>query len=250
MAVAEFHLNAQNRLEKMKSFMAILPEGKTGPFPVFYLLHGLSDDHTAWTRLSSIERYVAGLPLIVIMPDGERGFYTDSKSDPKAAFESNIVHDLVPFVDATFQTRPDPKSRVVAGLSMGGYGAVKLALKHPELFSAAASHSGALAKAHRPLSNTDDWQAQWIPLFGEHPEGGPEDLFALSQRIQKKKRPALRIDCGTEDFLIQDNRDFHAHLENIGYAHQYQEHPGSHEWGYWDQHIQDTLAFFKKHLAL
>src|SRR6185503_8460446 len=98
MALAEFHLGAQNRLEKMKSFMAITPETGKGPFPVFYLLHGLSDDHTAWTRLSSIERYVSGLPLIVIMPDGERGFYTDSKTDSHAAFETNVIQELIPFV--------------------------------------------------------------------------------------------------------------------------------------------------------
>ena len=91
MAVCEFHLDQGNVLEKMISFTAIVPEGKTGPFPVFYLLHGLSDDHTAWTRRSSIERYVAGLPLIVVMPNGERGFYTDAKDKPKAAFETNIV---------------------------------------------------------------------------------------------------------------------------------------------------------------
>ena len=109
MAVCEFHLNQINALEKMTSFTAIVPDDMPGPFPVFYLLHGLSDDHTAWTRRTSIERYVGGLPLIVVMPNGERGFYTDSRSNPKAAYETNLVHDIVGFVDRTFRTDPHPR---------------------------------------------------------------------------------------------------------------------------------------------
>ena len=243
MAVCEFHLDQNNVLEKMLSFTAIVPEGKTGPFPVFYLLHGLSDDHTAWTRRSSIERYVAGLPLIVVMPNGERGFYTDAKDRPKAAFETNIVRDIVSFVDRTFQTIPTREGRVIAGLSMGGYGAVKLALKYPDMFCAAVSHSGAVGFARRTFAN-DDWGREWTPVFGPSPAGGPDDPFALAEKIDRAKLPALRIDCGVDDFLIEENRAFDALLTAQDIPHEYEEHPGAHTWVYWNKNILYTIKFF------
>jgi len=249
MAVCEFHLDQNNVLEKMLSFTAIVPEGKTGPFPVFYLLHGLSDDHTAWTRRSSIERYVAGLPLIVVMPNGERGFYTDAKDRPKAAFETNLVRDIIGFVDRTFQTIPTREGRVVAGLSMGGYGAVKLALKYPDLFCAGVSHSGAVGFARRDFG-ADDWGREWTPVFGPSPGGGPDDPFALAEKIDRAKLPALRVDCGVDDFLIEENRAFDAHLTALGIPHEYEEHSGGHSWQYWDAHVQETIAFFKRVLKL
>lgn len=250
MAVCEIHLGNGGALEKMTSLTVILPEGKTGPFPVFYLLHGLSDDHSAWTRRTSIERYVDGLPLIVVMPNGERGFYTDSQSNPKAAFETNIVRDIVGFVDRTFQTIPTRQGRVIAGLSMGGYGAAKLAIKHPDLFCAAVSHSGAVGFGSRRLNADERWHQEWIPVIGQDPRGGDNDIFALAERASRDTLPALRIDCGVDDALIEDNRRFHAHLEKLGLPHQYEEHAGAHNWRYWDTHVQDTIQFFKGVLGL
>jgi len=156
MALTEIHYWSPS-LEKMAMATVIVPQGLPGPYATWYLLHGLSDDHSAWTRRTSVERYVDGLPVIVVMPDGERGWYTDSKANPKAQFESAIVRDLIPFVDAAFRTRPGREHRVVSGLSMGGYGAVKLALKHPGLFCAAASHSGALGRGAAKIVGTDPW---------------------------------------------------------------------------------------------
>ena len=250
MAVCEFHLSQSNVLEKMISFTAIVPEGKTGPFPVFYLLHGLSDDHTAWTRLSNIEAYVRDLPLIVVMPNGERGFYTDSVSNPRAAFETNLVKDIVGFVDRTLQTIPTREGRVIAGLSMGGYGAIKMAVKHPEMFCAAVSHSGAVGFGGRSFSPDDDWGREWFSMLGAHPAGGPDDIAALAEKIDRATLPALRIDCGTEDFLLEENRAFTAHLTALGIPHEYEEHPGDHNWVYWNRHVLDTVKFFCKALGL
>ncbi len=251
MAVCEIHLRKSDALQKMTSAMIILPEGKSGPFPVFYLLHGLSDDHTAWVRRTSIERYVEALPLIVVMPNGERSFYTDSKSNPTAAYETYLVSDLISFVDNTFQTLSNREGRVIGGLSMGGYGALKIALKHPDLFCAAVSHSGAAGFASRSFSNGDDeWAREWVPVFGEHPQGGPEDVFALAKKVDRTMLPALRIDCGVDDFLIEDNRRFHQHLEDLGIPHEYEEFPGEHNWAYWDIHVQEAIAFFANVLGL
>ncbi|MGI4788887.1 MAG: alpha/beta hydrolase [Janthinobacterium lividum] len=246
MAICEFHLNQNTVLEKMTSFMAIVPDNKPGPFPVMYLLHGLSDDHTAWARRTSLERYVDGLPLIVVMPNGERSFYTDSQANSKAAFETYMTHDLIGFVDRTFQTIPARDGRVIAGLSMGGYGAFKLALKHPDLYCAAVSHSGAVDFGGR----TFDPNSEWALIFGENPSGGLNDISAVAETINPADLPALRIDCGVDDFLIEENRAFHAHLMTLGIPHEYEEHPGDHNWAYWDKHIQDTLKFFGNVLRL
>lgn len=249
MAVCEIHLSQGNALQKMTSITVILPEGKTGPFPVFYLLHGLSDDHTAWQRWTSIERYVRDLPLIVVMPNGERGWYTDAVSNPRAAFETLIVRDLIGFVDQTFQTIPTREGRVIAGLSMGGYGAMKLALKHPDMFRAAVSHSGAVEIASHAFDAASEQDRERIAVFGPNPTGGEEDVFALAGRLTPETQPALRIDCGVDDFLIEHNRRFHAHLDKLGVPHEYAEHPGAHDWRYWDSHILDTLKFFGQSLG-
>ncbi len=246
MPICEFHLNQNTALEKMTSFTAIVPDDKPGPFPVLYLLHGLSDDHTAWTRRTSLERYVGGLPLIVVMPNGERSFYTDSQANPKAAFETYMTRDLVGFVDRTFRTIPTREGRVIAGLSMGGYGAVKLALKHPDLFRAAVSHSGAVGFGRRTFEPGSEWAA----IMGENAQGGPNDIFALAETADRAQLPALRIDCGVDDFLIEENRALDAHLTHLGVPHEYEEHSGEHNWEYWDTHIQDTLKFFGGILGL
>lgn len=238
-------------LDKQTAATVLLPEAEhTGPFPVFYLLHGLSDDHTMWLRRSSVERYVRNLPLIVVMPDGGRGFYTDAKEG--MAYESSLIKDLIPYVDARFQTIPKRASRCIGGLSMGGYGAIKLALKYPELFCSAVSHSGALTFVQRLQSGKmdPDWTREWTRVYGATPVGGSDDPLALASQLKPEQRPALRIDCGTEDHLLQENRDFHAHLEKIGYTHEYEEFPGAHDWAYWDIHIQEAIAFYVRNLGL
>lgn len=250
MALCEIHLSQGNALRKMTSIMALLPEGKPGPWPVLYLLHGLSDDHTAWQRWTSIERYVRDLPLMVVMPNGERGWYTDSASDPNSAYETLITRDIINFVDATFQTIANREGRVIAGLSMGGYGALKLALKHPDIFRAAASHSGAVEIATHISDQEGNQNSETVRIFGPNPSGGTEDVFALAKNASPETRPALRIDCGVDDFLIEHNRRFHAYLDEISCPHEYAEHPGGHDWGYWDLHIQDTIRFFSEVLAI
>jgi len=243
MAICEMHLGNGTALQKMTAFTAIVPEYTPGPWATLYLLHGLSDDHTAWSRRTSLERYVDDLPLLVVMPNGERGWYTDSAAQATQAFETYLTRDLIGFVDGTFHTRPVREARVVAGLSMGGYGAMKLALKRPDLFCAGVSHSGAVEIAARWWEEDNARQKELHAIFGANPRGGDNDTYALAERIAADTRPALRIDCGVDDFLIEDNRRFHAHLERIGYPHEYAEHSGAHDWGYWDAHIQETLAF-------
>lgn len=238
-------------LQKQTPCNVILPEieGHDGPFPVYYLLHGLSDDYSMWQRKTSIGRFVQMLPLIVVMPDGGRGFYTDALEG--FAYESFITQDLIPLVDRMFHTVAHRSGRSIGGLSMGGYGAIKMALKHPDLFVSANSHSGALGFAHG-LWRAEE--AEFARITGPDPVGGPNDCFALAQKYasptERAGLPALRLDCGTSDFLIEHNRAFHEHLDALGIAHEYLEAPGAHDWGYWDKHVQGALRFHAAHLGV
>lgn len=232
---------------KMCGLDVLVPEGKgRGPFPVLYLLHGLSDDQTAWQRRSNIERYVEGLGLIVAMPDGHRSFYVNGPAGTAALnYEDHIYKDVVGFMDNTFPTIRNRQGRALAGLSMGGFGAVMLALRHPNLFCAASSHSGAVAFGH----NKDEVSGTYDYILGDRKIGGPYDCFALAEKlVGSKNRPAIRFDCGRKDFLFANNREFDKHLTALKYPHIYKEYPGAHTWEYWDQHIPESIEFIMKQM--
>jgi S-formylglutathione hydrolase FrmB len=238
MAIAHITFYGES-IRKQSGLEVIVPE-VPGPWPVLYLLHGLSDDQTCWQRYSGIERYTRQHPgLMVVMPDGHRSFYVNDPRPGGLAYEDHIIQDVVGFVDRTFPTVADRSGRAIAGLSMGGYGATMLAMKHPGMFSVAASHSGAMTcvetKPHR----------QGVPAHAILEALAPEQYscFRLARAlVESGKELTYRFDCGSEDFLLEANRRFRDHLERIGLEHTYREHPGEHNWDYWDEHIRDTLA--------
>lgn len=233
-------------LAKACSMQIILPERAREPYPVMYLLHGLSDDHTIWHRRTRIEWYIRELPLAVVMPDGGRSFYCDAVNGP--AHESHIIKDVIGFVDTHFNTQAERSGRVINGLSMGGYGAIKLALKFPDLFCSTVSHSGALKAGHRQLGS--DLETESLLIYGEDPTGGKDDPWTIAERIDRDKLPAIRIDCGLDDFLLEDNRAFHQHLNKLNIPHEYEEFPGAHSWDFWDTHIQEAIRFHAQALGL
>jgi putative tributyrin esterase len=245
MAFLNIQYHSQS-LQKACSMYVILPESVQEPYPVMYLLHGLSDDHTIWHRRTRIEWYVRDLPLAVVMPDGGRSFYCDAVNGP--AHESHIIKDVIGFVDTHFNTRAERSGRVIGGLSMGGYGALKLALKFPNMFCSVVSHSGGLAAGHKPLR--DDLAPEMHLIYGENPTGGKDDLWAIAERADKSNLPAIRIDCGIDDFLIEDNRAFHQHLSKLGIPHEYEEFPGEHNWDFWDTHVQEAIRFHARALGI
>jgi len=231
-------------LPKACGMNVVIPEGIDGPFPVLYLLHGLTDDYTMWQRRTSVERYADAAGLMIVMPDGHRSFYCNDPRPWGYAYEDHIVKDVVGFVDKTFPTIADRSGRAIGGLSMGGYGSMMLALRHADIFSAVSSHSSAFYFAHQALDRVvgiDDFAAA-LPA-------GEYDVFSLAERLKASGDAlAIRIDCGTEDGLIESNREFHTHLDALGIAHEYVEHPGEHNWAYWDEHVQETIAFVAKQL--
>ncbi len=248
MAWCELHYRSA-ALVKHVAANVILPDDPalSPPYPVMYLLHGLSDDYTIWMRRTSIERYMDGIPMIVVMPDGGRGFYTDAVEG--YAYESAIISDLIPLVDRTFPTIVRRAGRCIGGLSMGGYGALRLALSRPDMFCSAVSHSGAVFFGNHELSIADDRAAEFRRILGDAPRGGRNDLFALAERLDRNLMPALRLDCGTDDHLLEANRSFHAHLEALEIPHEYEEFPGGHDWSYWDTHVPEAIRFHLRAMA-
>jgi S-formylglutathione hydrolase FrmB len=245
-ATVNYHSHSLN---KASSLNLVFPDdpGAPRPWAAFYLLHGLSDDHTICMRRTSIERYVQGLPLVVVMPDGGRGWYSNALDG--YAYEDDLVKDVVGLVERTFPVRAERAGRAIGGLSMGGYGAVKIGLKHLDMFASVNSHSGAVGM----LRDADSGRAlspEFERVFGKTPSGGPEDPFALVEKADHGRLPALRLDCGTGDFLLSQNRAFHNHLASLHIEHEYEEFSGGHDWAYWDKHVQEAVVFHVKNLKL
>lgn len=234
-------------LGKWTSMHVLLPEGGTPPFPTFYLLHGMSDDYTIWLRQTRIEMYAREWPLMVVMPDGHRGFYTRNENGPDYA--RHFGEELIEFVERNFQAKRSRSGRCIGGLSMGGYGALRLALGYPEKFGSVHSHSGAVLHGAKEYRKANEGEMRRV--FGRRPAGSDHDLVRLARRAAAAGRlPKMRIDCGTEDFLLEDNRGFHAQLRKARIPHDYAEFPGSHNWDYWDLHVREALAFHAKALGL
>ncbi len=218
------------------------------PFRVLYLLHGYSDDQTAWQRWSSVECYAEGLNLAVVMPAVQNSFYSDMAHGGK--FFTYVTEEVPALVHEIFLLSTERADTFVAGLSMGGYGAFKLALTRPDLYAAAASLSGALdiSEVVNAHGDRDDqfWLESMRNNFGDLDKvpGGPHDLFALAKKASNSAiKPRLYQFCGTEDFLYADNLRFRDAIRPLGFDYTYAETPGDHKWIYWDQQIQKVLAW-------
>jgi putative tributyrin esterase len=206
-----------------------------------YLLHGLSDDDTIWTRRTSIERYVEPLGLAVVMPQVHHSFYTNMEYGNK--YWTFLTEELPSIARSFFPLSDAREDNFVAGLSMGGYGAFKWALNHPEQISAAASLSGATDIIS--LINRSDFEEVFRLVFGEKDVSGTEhDLFSLIEKTHTNQlKPILYQCCGTEDFLYEDNIRFKERCDTTNYNLTTDFGPGDHDWGYWDKTIQDVLSW-------
>ncbi|HEY8746085.1 MAG TPA: alpha/beta hydrolase family protein [Chloroflexota bacterium] len=219
-------------LARQTTYTALLPDASVvgpGPYPVLYQLHGRSDSHSAWLVQTGIARYVARLPLIVVMPEGAISAWLNHGETEQ--WEDLIMQDLPAHLASTYQARTDRAGTVIGGLSIGGFGSTRLALRFPDRFASVAAHSA-------PFFSAEEWLAR----DGKRSRGPENDPYALAEQVSPATLPTLRIDCGTEDGLIDSNRRFHAHLERLGLAHTYAVYPGAHTWDYWDTHVQEAIA--------
>jgi putative tributyrin esterase len=210
-----------------------------------FLLHGYSDDDSIWLRRTSIERYAAEYGLAVVMPQVHKSFYTDMAYGDR--YWTFISEELPALARSFFPLSDKREDNFVAGLSMGGYGAFKLALRLPEQFAAAASLSGAVDMAGHIRESAEGTIKQAFHLiYGDQEIAGTDNdlLWLLEQgEASDKPKPNLYLCCGTEDFLYEDNLKFAAAANQTSYNFTEQFDAGSHEWGYWDTHIQDVLKW-------
>ncbi|MET0646309.1 MAG: alpha/beta hydrolase family protein [Pyrinomonadaceae bacterium] len=233
---------------------------KNRRYAVIYLLHGLMGSADNWVSdRARLADHAAQYPFIIVAPEGRNAWYTDSATVPAEKFESYFVRELIPDVDRRFRTLASREGRAVAGLSMGGYGSLKFGLKHPGLFAFAGSLSGALGAA------------AWLPdekmlafvrpsiarVYGPANEPDNEtrranDIYRIVRELtpeQTKALPFLYLDCGTEDFLIGDNRNFSALLIEKKVPHEFRQLPGGHDWPYWERQVREVLRLAAERLA-
>ncbi len=206
-------------------------------YKCLYLLHGLSDDHSIWLRRTSIERYASDYGICVIMPCGARSFYTDMKYGMK--YFSYITEELPSVVREFLNVSDKREDTFIAGLSMGGYGAIKAALRKPETFCAAAGLSSvADIKSGR-------FNDVLVPVFGENLEIPDEDdLFYLAEKTNANSvKPRIYMGVGTEDFMYKSNVALKEKFEGLDYDFTYRESAGSHSWAFWDEYIQYVLEW-------
>ncbi|MGA9996257.1 MAG: alpha/beta hydrolase family protein [Pyrinomonadaceae bacterium] len=228
-------------------------------FPVLYLLHGLAGHYTNWVEKTKLAEYVAQHnSIIVITPEGNDSWYTDSATVPTDKYESYILKELIPNVESRYRTISLREGRAIAGLSMGGYGALKFGIKFPDKFIFAASISGALDAAastnEHPSVAWDFVRPSIMQTFG--PAGShtraANDLHQLFRNLPDALIPSLPffyLDCGTEDGFIKTNRGLASILLERNISHEFRELPGEHDWKYWDQQVREILKVAERRLA-
>jgi len=266
----------------------------TRRYPVVYYLHGLAGSETDWVSKGGIDAaadslFHAGTPeMIVVMPDGDDGWYTtwihpldyrtcaDTVRNEAAQsycvahqrYDMYVAHDVVQYIDSHYRTQADRAHRGIAGLSMGGYGAMILALRFPDVFGAAASHSGVLSPlysgAHPFVSpkyaatvdeartNSGPYYVRYLNYWGADIERwrAADPATAAEEAVRERERlPDLFIDCGIDDGFVDQNRAFHAELVRLGVRHDYMEWPGAHTWRYWSTHVRESLAWMGRRIG-
>jgi putative tributyrin esterase len=251
--MAVFHIEFRSEiLELQCGLNVILPQktlkymkSRKPKYQTLWLLHGLSDDQSAWQRWTSIERYVDNTNLAVVMPAVGRSFYSDMVHG--LPYWSFLTKELPVVARWFFPLSAERADNFVAGLSMGGYGAFKLALSYPDRYAAAASLSGALDMSDTFEADDPEWVKEMTNVWGgpKGYKGTPNDLMYLSKQLVKSgaERPMLYQWCGTKDFLYAENIRFRKHAEEIGLEIAYSESAGDHQWKYWDRQIQRVLKW-------
>lgn len=227
-------------------YNVILPRGYASiwpwrvRYPVLYLLHGHGGSYSSWVAQTSLTSYVAAFKVIVVTPEGDDGWYTDSATIPSNKYETFLVQELIPDVENRFRVIADRNARAIAGNSMGGYGAVKFGLKYPDKFIFAGSMSGAF---DAPL-RTDN--SSIMQTFGpaSHPNRLANNLMTLAEGVAADRvfaLPYVYLDCGKDDPWLSVNRELAAVLVRRGIKHDFKESVGGHDWAYWDREVREVL---------
>lgn len=239
-----------NSMQKEISCVVIRPDAASQPgenkWPVVYLLHGYSGSYNNWIkRVPALKAYADQWQLIIVCPDGGySSWYFDSPADASMKYETYIAKEVPAYIDEHYPVIRNPKARAISGLSMGGHGALFLALRHPDTFGACGSMSGGVnlypfRKKYdiaKRLGDTTSNSKNW-------------ETYSVINMVEKK-RPAdslaMIIDCGTEDFFYADNKSLHQKMLQLKIPHDYIERGGTHNWDYWGNAISYQLLFFRR----
>jgi S-formylglutathione hydrolase FrmB len=232
-------------MNKQIKAIVVTPDNylKGKEIPVVYLLHGFSGNYKDYiTKCKNIEKFADIYNLIIVCPDGGfSSWYFDSPIDSKMKYETYISSELVSFIDKNYKTIKNPKGRAITGLSMGGHGALYLALRHQDVFGAAGSMSGGVDI--RPFSDNWDLPLQ-LGKYSEFPENWEKNTVFNLLYLLKPNGLSLIIDCGTEDFFYEVNKNLHEQLIHQNIPHDFISRPGSHNWEYWTNSVKFQLLFF------
>jgi len=233
-------------------YNVILPAGyetsKTTRYPVLYLLHGLMGHYSDWIARTNVADYAADYRMIVVMPEGNDSWYTDAPTVATGKYESYILRELIPDVQQRYRTIEARYGRSIAGLSMGGYGAIKFGLKSPLTFVFAGSMSGAFVVPRLTEKETPEAWIESLKLFG--PVGSEtrraNDLFEIIEKLTPGRAgmlPYFYFDCGTEDLplIFHSNRELATMMFEKKIQHEFRQLPGDHSWAYWDRQVRDVL---------
>ncbi len=224
-------------------------------YPVVYMLHGLTGHFNNWPERTKLINYAKSYKWIIVSVEGGDGWYTDSVSDDREKYESYIIKELIPEIEKDYRVDKRREARAIAGLSMGGYGALKFGLKYPDMFVIAGSFSGALGAAEITEKNFPGSIGKSIDaIFGPADSNTrrANDIFDIVRKATPEKirtLPYFYIDCGTEDFLFQTNRDFISLLIEKKIPHEYRQLPGTHNWQYWDSQVKEFLRVAAQKMA-
>ena len=217
----------------------LLPTKGTAPYPVLYLLHGLSDSAESWLNKTALERWGNAHHMAIVLPNAARSFYCDMAYGD--AYYTHISQEIPRLCESLFPITKDPAKRYIAGNSMGGYGALKIALKNPGQFAKVGLVSAVL-DVQQFVTEASILDRDWQLCFGGNqvPEG--EDVLKLISSATSL--PRLYHYCGTEDFLAEGNRTFLALCQKMGIPLDSTWEPGGvHEWLYWDKQLPALLDF-------
>jgi S-formylglutathione hydrolase FrmB len=214
--------------------------------PVVYLLHGYSGNYADWiTKAKGFEKAADQYQLLIVCPDGGySSWYWDSPADSSFRYETYVVSELVNWVDSHYKTIRDRKGRGITGLSMGGHGALYLAIKHQDVFGAAGSMSGGVDI--RPFPNNWD-MAKRLGTYAGHPQNWEQNTVINLLHLITPNSLSLLIDCGTEDFFYEVNKKLHEELSYRNIAHDFITRPGAHNWPYWQNAVQYQLLFMSNY---
>ena len=269
----DFFSESVNRTMRYNIFLPENYNASDQRYPVLYLLHGLTSDYRAWI-LYGAPRYASNYDLMVVMPDAGNSWYVNwarSEDGQKNNWEDYIIKDLIPHVDKTYRTIDHREGRAINGLSMGGYGAILLGLKHPELFCSIGSHSGVIGYARSQKERLKKGEKPWVMWvnrlsnkpdpnigvegFSSQVERSPKgqifltegdcdayDTYTLVLRVPKDKLPHIYVDCGTEDALVRGARNFIRILEENDIPFTYAQSKGNHDGAYWSREVGHSMA--------